>query len=95
MLCWGGTQNAESGVCCQITAVGPGYSQITTCVDAKEDNDDDLSPGAIAGIAVGGAVFLALVGYGIYRYRSAKTSSTSNIAAPVNAPAVTSTRLFF
>ena len=44
-----------------------------TCLDAAEEEDEPLGAGAIAGIAVGGAVGLGAVLYGVYRLSSGKT----------------------
>lgn len=47
-----------------------------TSEDETDTDDDNLSPGAIAGIAVGGTVFLALVAYGIFSYTISSKSSS-------------------
>jgi len=54
-------------------------SECTNIFIVEEDEDDGLSPGAIAGIAVGGTAFLVLVGYCIYYFlnNDAKTGSSS------------------
>jgi hypothetical protein len=61
-----------------------GNSRIINCIDAPSstDNDDDtetLTPGAIAGIAIGSLAGAVLLGYGVYRLCRRKPASSATV----------------
>ena len=77
---WPPIYDATNNECCE----SPDGTQIINCIDAPSstDNDDDaetLTPGAIAGIAIGSLAGAVLLGYGVYRLCRRKPASSATV----------------